>query len=51
MVIDEVQLCKGIHNVIMGYVAPWLSYYDTVNTSPFYSCVFAWCKFLDPAML
>lgn len=51
MVIDEVGFCKGIHNVIMGYVALWLSCYGTVHTSPFYSCAPVWCKYPDPAML
>lgn len=51
MVIDEVGFCKGIHNMIMRYVALWLSCYGTVHTSPFYSCAPACCKYPDSAML
>lgn len=51
MVIDEVQFCKGIHNVIWDMLL--FGFHTMVQwiQALFYSCVFAWCKFLDPAML
>lgn len=30
-IIDEAGFCKGIHNVILGCVALWLSYYSMVS--------------------
>lgn len=39
MVIDGVGCCKGIPDVIMGCVAPWLLYCSIVHKGPFHSCV------------